>query len=213
MFAHPYRAGAEKARRARISRVSSIVLVSRENNVIDPSMGVQRIDPNTNQTLLHERETRRGGRNRNANISLPSANIYIHESIPENFSNIHLFLSPFLPFHFYSRPAVLTTSHPTRLDETIIRITRKSRSCPTTTTTRLITRRASLESRKTIQRYDISHISENGRRMGWRRRMRGEYPSVVGEKQVRTLTSDVVLIVFVDVVVVVAGYAHVIICR
>lgn len=43
--------------------------------------------------------------------------------------------------------------------------------------------------------------------------MRGEYPSVVGEKQVRTLTSDVVLIVFVDVVVVVAGYAHVIICR
>lgn len=211
MFAHPYRAGAEKARRARISRVSSIVLVSRENNVIDPSMGVQRIDPNTNQTLSHERETRRGGRNRNANISLPSANIYIYTRVdPRKFLKYTplSFSLPSFPL-FYSRPAVLTTSHPTRLDETIIRITRKS----TTTTTRLITRRASLESRKTIQRYDISHISENGRRMGWRRRMRGEYPSVVGEKQVRTLTSDVVLIVFVDVVVVVAGYAHVIICR
>lgn len=117
VFAHPYRAGAEKARRARISRVSSIVLVSRENNVIDPSMGVQRIDPNTNQTLSHERETRRGGRNRNANISLPSANIYIHESIPENFSNIHLFLSPFLPF-LSSTLAPLFSPLLTRLDST-----------------------------------------------------------------------------------------------
>lgn len=117
MFAHPYRAGAEKARRARISRVSSIVLVSRENNVIDPSMGVQRIDPNTNQTLSHERETRRGGRNRNANISLPSANIYIYTSRSPKISQIYT--SFFLPsFLSTSTLAPLFSPLLTRLDST-----------------------------------------------------------------------------------------------
>lgn len=40
-----------------------------------------------------------------------------------------------------------------------------------------------------------------------------EIPLAGGDLTGATLTSDVVLIVFVDVVVVVVGYAHVIICR